>query len=169
MQPTIREARPADAEQLIAHIQGLIEEPDMNIPLAPGEFNVTVEQERQILADYAASDNSVFLIAEAASQIVGQLSCKGGARRANRHAATLGMSVHKDWRNKGIGSALMSQAIGWAKNSGIITRIELYVYARNTAAIRLYQKFGFETEGRRRRVLYQNDEYLEDLIMALLL
>ena len=46
MQPTIREARPADAEQLIAHIQGLIEEPDMNIPLAPGEFNVTVEQER---------------------------------------------------------------------------------------------------------------------------
>lgn len=168
MQLIIREARPTDAEQLVAHVQRLTEEPDIDIPLAPGEFNLTVEQERQILADYAASDNSIFLVAEADSQIVGGLNCKGGARRATRHAAVLGMSVRKEWRSRGVGSALMAHLIDWVKNTGIITRIELHVYVRNKAAIHLYEKFGFEVEGRRRRAVYQNGEYLEDLVMALL-
>ena len=169
MQITIREAQPSDAEQLIAYVQRLSEEPDINIPLAPGEFNLTVEQERDFLADYTASDNSIFLVAEVGSQIVGTLNCKGGKRQATRHAATLGISVSKGWRNQGIGSTLMARAIKWAKNTQIITRIELIVYARNEVAIHLYKKFGFEVEGRRRRTIYQYGEYLDDLIMALLL
>jgi ribosomal protein S18 acetylase RimI-like enzyme len=165
----IREARPDDAEQLIAHIKRLIEEPDINIPLAPGEFKLTVEEERQVLANSAAADNTIFLVAEIDSQIVGELSCKGGTRQATRHAVTLGMSVRKEWRGQGVGSALMSAAIAWARQTGIVSRIELQVYVRNQAAIALYRKFGFEVEGRRRRVIYQNGEYLDDLTMALLL
>jgi len=69
----------------------------------------------------------------------------------------------------GSASALTAPAIEWAKGTGIVTRIELAVYARNAAAIHLYEKFGFEIEGRRRRAVYQNGEYVDDLIMALLL
>jgi RimJ/RimL family protein N-acetyltransferase len=166
---TIRAARPDDAEPLIAHIQHLIAEPGINIPLAPGEFKLTVDEERQALAGYEAADNSVFLVAEIDSQLVGQLNCKGGARRATHHAVVLGMSVRQEWRGQGIGAALLTEAIRWARQSGLVSRIELQVYARNEAAIRLYQKFGFEIEGRRRQVIYQNGEYLDDLIMALLL
>jgi RimJ/RimL family protein N-acetyltransferase len=81
----------------------------------------------------------------------------------------LGISVRQGWRNQGVGSKLLAQAIEWVRQSGVITRIELYVYARNQAAIHLYEKFGFEVEGRRRRALYQNGEYLDDWVMALLL
>lgn len=169
MQITIREAQPSDAEQLIAYVQRLSEEPDINIPLAPGEFNLTVEEERDFVADHSASDNSIFLVAEAGSQIVGALNCQGGKRQATRHAVTLGMSVRNGWRNQGIGSALMARAVEWAKNTETVTRIELIVYARNEAAIHLYKKFGFEVEGRRRRTIYQYGEYLDDLVMALLL
>jgi putative acetyltransferase len=77
--------------------------------------------------------------------------------------------VRKEWRGQGVGSALMSAAIAWARQTGIVSRIELQVYVRNQAAIALYRKFGFEVEGRRRRVVYQNGEYLDDLVMALLL
>lgn len=169
MQILIREALPDDAEQMIAHTQRLAEEPDADIPLAPGEFDVPIEQEREIVAAYAASDNSIFLIAQADEEIAGLLNCRGGKRKATRHVATLGVSVRREWRNQGIGNALMERAIEWARATGIVKRIELAVYARNEAAIHLYEKFGFETEGRRRRAVCQGGDYLDDLVMALLL
>ncbi len=167
--PLIREARPEDAGQLLAYMQRLIAEPDINIPLAPGEFKLTLEEERQILADYAAAANSIFLVAEVNGEIVGALDYKGGTRQATRHTAVLGMSVSQAWRGQGVGNALMNQAVTWAKQTGIVSRLELFVYARNQAAIALYRKFGFEIEGQRRRVIYQNGAYLDDLLMALLL
>ena len=165
----IREAQPDDAAPLLAYIRRLLAEPDTNIPLLPSEFNLTVEEEQQLLADFAAAENSISLIAEVDGQIVGEINCKGGKRQATRHSALLGISVDQAWRNQGIGNALMAQAINWARGTGIVTRLELQVYARNSRAIWLYEKFGFQVEGRRRRVIYQNGEYLDDLVMALLL
>ena len=139
---SIREAKPSDAEQLIAHVERLAEETDADIPLAPGEFNLTVGEERESLAGYAASDNSLFLVAEANSQ--------GG-------------------RGKRIGTTLMGRAIEWAKSTGVVTRIELKVLVRNKIATHLYEKLNFQIEGRRQRAIYHNREYADDLIMALLL
>lgn len=167
MHLTIREATQADVESIIAHIQRITKEPNIGIPLAPEEFNPTLEEEQKTMSDYAVSDNSIFLIAELDGQIIGVLECKGGKRKATRHVVNLAMSIHKDWRNQGIGSALMTRAIAWAKTTGIVKRIELFVYARNTAAVHLYKKFGFEEEGRLRGAIYQHGEYIDDLIMAL--
>ena len=79
------------------------------------------------------------------------------------------MSIPQDERNRGIGSALMAYAIDWATKGGVLTRIELYVYASNARAIHLYEKFGFRLEGRRRQAIYQNGQYGDDLTMGLLL
>jgi ribosomal protein S18 acetylase RimI-like enzyme len=165
----IREAQEADAEQLLAHVQRLLHEPERTSPLAPNEYTLTVEQERQVLTDFARTLNALFLVAEINGMLVGELNCKGGSRQALRHAVTLGMSVHQEWRNCGIGSRLLAEAITWAEQSSIVNRIELFVYAHNQAAIHLYEKFGFEVEGRRRRAIYQDGIYLDDLIMARLL
>ena len=169
MEVKIREAAPSDAEQIIAYVNRLSEEPDSNIEISPGEFNRTVEEEAVFLAEFARSENSVFLIAEVDNQIVGVLNCKGNTRMAIRHAVTLGMSVDQDWRRQGIGSQLMAKAITWAKNTNIVSRIELAVFARNKKAIALYQKFGFKFEGKREKAILRNGEYLDGLIMALLL
>jgi RimJ/RimL family protein N-acetyltransferase len=165
----IREARPDDAAQLIAYIRQLVAEPGINIPLAPGEFALSVEEEREFLAKSAAAPNSIFLMAEVDGEIVGEINCRGGTRQATRHAVTLGISVRQERRGQGLGEALMASAIAWAKQTRIVTRIELQVYARNEPAIHLYRKFGFEVEGRRRRVIFQDGEYLDDLIMALII
>ena len=47
--------------------------------------------------------------------------------------------------------------------------IELEVYAQNARAIHLYEKFGFEREGVKRRLYYQHGAPIDMLIMALLL
>ncbi|MFN8455803.1 MAG: GNAT family N-acetyltransferase [Anaerolineae bacterium] len=165
----IRTAQPSDAANLITYIKEFLSEPNLHLPLTSAEFTITITEEQQLLAEFAAADNSVALLAEVDSQIVGELNLKGGKRQATRHTALLGISVRQGWRGRGVGSALLAQAIEWARGSGVITRLELYVYVRNEAAIHLYQKFGFEIEGRRRRVIYQHGEYLDDLVMALLL
>jgi RimJ/RimL family protein N-acetyltransferase len=169
MEVIIREAIPSDAAQIIAYVNRLSEEPHSNIELSPGEFTLSVEDEARILSDFAASDNSIYLVAEADGQIVGSLNCKGGKRRAIRHAVTLGMSVDQDWRSQGIGSQLMAQAIAWAKSTGIISRIDLAVFERNEKAIRLYKKFGFEIEGKHQKAIFRDGMYLDNLTMALLL
>ena len=39
----IREARPEDAERIIAYIQGLSEEPNIDVSSEPGELDISLE------------------------------------------------------------------------------------------------------------------------------
>lgn len=166
---TVREAVPSDAAALLAHLKALAAEPGINIPLAGDEITTTVEQEKSLLADIAESERAIMLVAEAEGSLVGELSLKAiSPRRAVRHVATLGMSVKQAWRGKGVGRALLTEAIAWAPTAGI-SRIELYVYVRNAPAIALYERFGFVTEGRRRNFIREGDTYLDDFVMARLL
>jgi putative acetyltransferase len=165
----IREAEPSDAEALIAYVQRLSEEPGSNITISPGEFNPTVAEEQAILRDYASSENAIFLVAEIGGQLVGCLNCKGGHRQRTRHVVTLGISVAQAWRNQGIGSQLLAHAIAWARDTGIVKRIELLVFEHNHVAIHLYQNFGFVVEGKKRHAIFRDGEYLDNLMMALLL
>jgi RimJ/RimL family protein N-acetyltransferase len=168
MTVTIREAEPKDATKLIAYVQEIASEPGLHIILQAGEFNLTVEQEEKFVANCADADNSLFLIAEADTEIVAVLTCVGGHRRAIRHVTELGITVAKGWRGCGIGTAMMKRAIEWAKNNGVTTRIELTVFERNRGAIRLYERLGFAVEGRRRKAVFREGEYHDNLMMALL-
>jgi len=166
---TIREATPDDAEELVAYIHRLDSEPDPMIPRGPGEFLMTVDGERALLAEYAASDNAVYLVAEADGHVVGCLSCTGGKRRATRHNADFGMSVAPEWRSQGIGTALLSRLVEWAEGTDILRRLELEVYAHNAPALHLYHQFGFVEEGRRQQAYFQGGRFIDGILMARLL
>jgi len=87
----VREASASDAEKLIAFVNALADEPGIYIALSPREFNLSVDEERVILEDYASSENSIFLLAELKGEIIANLNCRGGSRKATKHAVTLGM------------------------------------------------------------------------------
>jgi RimJ/RimL family protein N-acetyltransferase len=170
----IREAQPEDAEQLIAHITAIADDPGSEILLWPREFQLTLEEERKWIETNRKADHSTVLVAEvadthqAASKIVGVLSCAGGEHRGNHHTTTLGITIHKDWRNHGIGRALMERAIAWAKGTGVVKRIQLGVTSTNAPAIHLYEKLGFEKEGLRRRGMFKNGRFYDTWLMGLL-
>jgi len=103
-------------------------------------------------------------VAEDDGRIVGQLMLQGGKRRNVRHAATLGITVGREHRGQGVGRRLMEYAIDWARAGGVVTRIELNVFVRNSNAIRLYESCGFVVEGRRRRSIHREGEYMDDLV-----
>jgi RimJ/RimL family protein N-acetyltransferase len=83
------------------------------------------------------------LVAVAGGAIVGLLHIQ-----ASRHGfGELGMAVARDWRGRGIGSALLAAGIEWARERDL-HKVTLAVFPHNTAAIALYEKFGFVEEGR---------------------
>jgi len=166
---TIREAVPRDAEEIVAHMERISREPNNNVLTGPGEYTVTPAEEREIIDGYAASDNSIALVAVADGKIIGLLHCRGGRRQAARHSASFGITVHADWRDKGVGSALVQRLIDWGRQNPVIKRLELEVFTTNARAIHVYEKYGFQIEGRKRRAYCKDGAYEDAYIMALLL
>jgi len=83
--------------------------------------------------------------------------------------AEFGMLVAADARGRGVGSALLSAAIEWARETGA-HKVSLQVWPHNEAGIALYRKFGFEQEGRlRRHYRRRNGELWDAVVMGLLL
>lgn len=164
----IRQANLEDATKLINHFKSLCKEPDIDFPFMVEEITYPLGQEEQVVLCYKDS-NSICLVAEdkESLQIVGVVTCKGDSFKSSQHIVNLGLSVHKDWRNKGVGRVLMEKVIEWARSTNIVNKIELEVYTRNKIAIKLYENLGFVTEGVRQRAFYQSGEYWDSLRMAL--
>jgi putative acetyltransferase len=68
-----------------------------------------------------------------------------------------------------VGARLLAAGLDWARATGVVTRLELAVYAENARAIHLYEKFGFTVEGRRRRAVRHRARWVDDVLMARLL
>lgn len=90
-------------------------------------------------------------------------------RPRRRHVGTIAISVHGDWQGKGVGAALMRAILDLADNWLNLTRLELEVYADNEAAIRLYERFGFEVEGTLRQHAFRDGKYVDSKVMGRLL
>jgi ribosomal protein S18 acetylase RimI-like enzyme len=84
------------------------------------------------------------------------------------HVGHLGMGVIADYRGRGIGTALLETCIAAVVAEGV-ERIELEVFASNTDAIALYEKFGFVPEGRKIHARKLDGVYDDILLMAKLI
>jgi len=149
----------------MAHLKSVLIERQFTIT-EPGEFDLTEDQEREWIKKHLDSPTSVVLVAEVEGRIVGLLDCECGHRRRLAHRAKLGLTVKKEHRGRGVGSALMQALVDWAEGHATITKLGLAVLATNTAAIGLYRKYGFVEEGRRpREVKIGPDQYVDDILM----
>jgi ribosomal protein S18 acetylase RimI-like enzyme len=102
-------------------------------------FDAAMREQRMIAALVAGA--LVWFIAESDSAIVGELSL-----RFRDDRAAIGMVVAAAHRGRGIGRQLLSTAIAKSRERAA-SRIELEVYAHNSAAIALYRAFGFIESG----------------------
>lgn len=83
-----------------------------------------------------------------------------------RHSASVGIMIHRDYQDKGVGTALMNAVIDIADNWLMLIRVELNVFEDNERAIHLYEKLGFEKEGLKRFASIRNGKYENEYIMA---
>lgn len=165
----IREATGRDVEGVMRYMRELVDEEGLYIGYEPGEYDPPVERELGWIEEHMVRDNSVMFLAVASGEkgeIVGLLNCTGSRRWANRHETTLGISVRKGWRGKGIGTRLMKAALEWAEGNEVVKRVQLEVLAENVEAIELYERLGFEVEGVRRRAMWKQGRWMDGVVMA---
>jgi [ribosomal protein S18]-alanine N-acetyltransferase len=85
------------------------------------------------------------------------------ARRLSSELEILNFAVQPDWRNRGIGRALLEHTLSWgATFQG--EKAFLEVRASNLAALRFYEHNGFEVTGRRPR--YYSAPIEDALVLA---
>ncbi len=111
----------------------------------------------------------LMVVAEVDDEIVGMLTLgRYGEVEKTRHIRNLGMGVAKEFRGIGVGRVLVDYAVKWAKRKGV-EKIVLSVFSTNRKAIRLYEKFGFEHEGARKRQFVIGGRHVSEILMGLFL
>lgn len=114
------------------------------------------------------SRKSCCFVAEAGDKIVGEFTFILGSGRT-RCRGDCGCSVDPDYWRWGIGCRLLKKAIQKAKKLKL-KRLEGEVVVKNTASIKLLEKFGFKREGTKRKDFLSDDgKYLDTYIYGELL
>jgi len=98
--------------------------------------------------------------------IIGTAGLTVNANHRMRHSGSIGIMIHKDYQNKGVGTTLMDALIDVADNWLMLVRIELTVFMDNKRAINLYEKFGFEKEGIKRLSAIRKGKYENEYLMS---
>jgi RimJ/RimL family protein N-acetyltransferase len=127
---------------------GIATEPPVDVEARAAQFTATINES---------------IIAVADGQIVGMIHTT-----VSRHGfGEFGMLVDRDWRGRGVGSALIEATIDWARDQGL-HKLCLEVFAHNQAAIALYRKCGFVEEGHRvKHYRRASGELWDSIIMGL--
>ena len=154
----LRRPEKKDLMKIMNYINKIIDED------APIELNnrMTIAAERKWLTETLAGikkGTKHFMLAELDGRLVGEANLTPGRGRS-AHVAEYGVSVAKDFRRLGVGSALTKYILDVGRRDKNIKLITLRVYEFNRKAIVMYRKFGFRKVARLpNRVTYKGKLY----------
>lgn len=132
----------------------------------PGEFDLTLEQEREFIRERTGKPGAMLIAAE----LDGRLVALGGAEslkfKRMRHHAELGVTVLKEFWGMGLGRKMTELIMEWGRRQGL-RKLYLRVFDDNRRGIALYDSLGFIEEGRLKGdVLRCDGTYTDTIVMA---
>ena len=164
-----KEAEPEDASALRELLIQVASETEY-LSADEGSFHLTVEELATSLAQRQETPNQICLIAKIGDRVIGVLNVSADPRHRVNHIGDMFIAISQEFWGYGLGQILMEEVIDWAEQSGVIRRLELTVQVRNERAVHLYQKFGFEIEGvKKRGAKTKNGEFLDVYLMGRLI
>jgi len=119
--------------------------------------------------DYDKNLPILALIKEEGKQrIIGTASLSLNSVEAFEHKAELGVTVHDDYQNMGLGTAMVNHLLDIARKKGL-KKVFLLVNTDNARAIHVYERCGFRTEAKLIKEHYRNGRLGDDYRMAVFL
>ena len=119
------------------------------------EVNERMERLRRLID----AGRNVHFVAEAGGEVVGELSLA----LDDPGPVSLGFSVRPTWRRRGVASALITEAVSWAR-SRELHKLYAEVFPENEPALALLEKHGFREEGRLRAHYRRSSGEARDVI-----
>ena len=144
-----------DAKNL-SEVRLQIDGETQNLDREKGEAFIDVYGFEQLIKADTENEKNLFLVAVVDDKIVGFSRCEGNSLKRFVHKVEFGVGVLKEYWGYGIGKNLLKESVGWCDSNGI-RKITLNVLESNEAAMTLYEKFDFKTEG-----ILKNDKILAD-------
>jgi [ribosomal protein S18]-alanine N-acetyltransferase len=113
-------------------------------------FDEEFRFDRRSMRAYAEARNAVSLIAEKEDEIVGFAIAHIDHIAAGWRGYVVTLDVAAEYRRRGLAGQMMQAVEMLAEEAGAL-RMELHVFTENEAAIRFYERIGYERIARRHR------------------
>jgi len=156
---TVREANEDDAEAIKNVVNSVASE----------KYYVVPERSREDW-DEAIREvkkrKGLIIVTQLDEKTVGIAHLVRGKFEKNKHVGFLGISILKEFRKIGIGTAMMQYIMEWARRQKGLEKVSLTVFSTNEAAINLYRTFGFQIEGVSKRQYRIEGKYIDETIMG---
>ena len=125
--------------------------------------------EESILMDQA-DPKALTLLATLGDRVIGLCRIAGESDPNFSHIGHLFIVIDKDYWGNGLAQTLLEMMEEWLTEMRPFARLSLEVQARHPAAIHIYEKFGFQIEGRHPRGMRTKEgEFLEIYSMGRLI
>lgn len=159
---TLRPARPEDAAAIISAVRS--SSPDRSYVLMEIYGKDAAEQRENI--ERLDPGHNLFLVATAGGQVIGILALVDTLLCSTpMPALAVGIHLVRQWRGRGIGSAMLRYAMRWAEEHGY-RRLEADIFTTNERSIHLFNKAGFREETCRRRSVQVGVQQINEVILA---
>ena len=160
-----------DAKMLLEQIITAASQTDylLSTPRDFEKYLNDISKEEEFIARFNESDDYL-ICAYVSGKIVGNCALRFLKHDKDKHRATVGIAIIKEYWGMGIGSIVFDEMINIAKNTPGIEQIELDggVIEQNKRAIALYSKKGFVKTGTIPHELKLKDgTYLDGCLMTL--
>ncbi len=159
---TIRPAREEDLTGLVGAIRGAI---------GGGEYVdaatvADIVDSEGVLLRHNELESRIFFVATVDGDVVGWVHLKHPQLDKLDHTAELTVGVRAEYRGRGVGSHLLERGLEWANSQGF-EKIYNSLPATNETAIDFLESHGWAEEARREDHYKMNGEYVDEVMMAI--
>ena len=155
---TLRPVRKDDAQAIwLLSLQQGVYETTLTLP------SDRLETRMERLASLGPDEH--WFVAEVDGAVAGLAGLNVGRGRL-RHSGSVFVFVGQSFQGQGIGTRLLTTLLDLADNWLLLRRVELTVLVENERAKRLYERRGFEVEGRRKLSIIADGELKDEWLMA---
>lgn len=160
----IRKMELIDAASIIAHKEIVTAENPNTLATAIENKKITVEEEEATIKSLGPNDFGI--VAVDGDTVIGMLNLRQDHRKKFEHIGQFGISLQRAYTGSGTGTAMVEQALDFARHNEKIEKVILTVFANNPGAIKLYERLGFKEEATLKDQVKLADGYTDLVYMS---